>query len=318
MNEGERLFLPARSALKRPGSPGWFRGMKLVLTSGSGCFPLFFSSIGILLFTFGLAGTFGPCRDSLRESGDPRFFYAAMAFGFVFFLVPLRMLQIMANDAAGRQQVAEKRTDGPPWKWDYPWKQEKMLPDYVEDTGGSILGRVAFLSLIALFNIALQAPSWLMRGIILLFDLLGLLILVDSIRAMIQRIRFRLPTITWSGFPVAPAGALRAVIEFPRSLQPTGAAELTLRCVKDRWVEGDSGRQLYPFALWSQATTVPVAEGTTLRELRVEMPVPSNLPETNLSSGSGEASYWQLLVRIPIAGPDFETVFLVPVYNPSS
>jgi hypothetical protein len=59
---------------------------RLRASGGGGCFLLFFISIGLGLFLSGVAGTFGPYRDSLRENGDPGFFYAAMGMGTLFVL----------------------------------------------------------------------------------------------------------------------------------------------------------------------------------------------------------------------------------------
>jgi len=317
----ERIVAPPRSAVPVPGEGRAFgRGFVAGLRrEPAGCFLILFSGVGVALFALGLAGTVGPYRASLRESGDPRFFLAAMGFGTVFFLVPLRMLQVVLT--GGVNEARQERAHGPadrPWEWDYPWRPAGMRPDYTSDGGGTVLGRVAFLAFIALFNVALGSPSWLLKGIVLVLDLLGLLVLYDSFVKALQWARFREPSVAWGTFPAFLGGPLAATVRFPRRLRPTGAAKATLRCVRDEWrqretAEGEVERQLEPQALYTEARELPLPPGAPLASLDVAFDVPDDLAGTDLQEP--EATYWQLLVQVPVAGPDLETVFLAPVYR---
>jgi hypothetical protein len=285
-----------------------------------GCFLLFFVLFGAALFGFGLAGTFGPYKAALRENGDPRFFLAAMAFGTVFCLVALRMLQVVLTGGANEaRRLRARGAKDRPWEWDYPWRPAGMRPDYSGDAGGSVLGRVAFLALIGLFNIALGAPSWLLRGIVVVLDLFGLLILYDSLAKLLQWARFREPSVAWGSFPALLGGPLAATVRFPRRLRPAGPARATLRCLQDEWTErsttNGTRRELEPQSLYTETREIALPDAP-LASLDVRFEVPGDLPGTNL--GKDEATYWQLLVRVPVAGPDFETVFLAPVYRPGA
>src|ERR1044071_10154115 len=101
-HEKERVIAPPRSAVPAPGAGPVFgrRFFRLFRESGTGCFFLVFLAVGSAVFLFGLAGTIGPYREGLRENGDPRFFLAAMAFGTVFCLVTLRMMQVALTETA--------------------------------------------------------------------------------------------------------------------------------------------------------------------------------------------------------------------------
>jgi len=324
--EKSRIMAPPRSAVPVPGAGrafgrDFFRRLR---QEPAGCFLLFFCFFGLALASFGVAGTFGPYRDSLRQSGDPRFFYAAMAFGGVFFLVALRMLQVMLTGVGNAMRRQGAR--GPkqrPWEWDYPWRPRGMRPDYTADTGGTLLGRVAFFALVGLFNVAWTAPSWLLKGIVALFDLLGLLILYDSLVQVVNWLRFRQPEVAWTTFPARLGGELAATVRFPRALRPAGAAKATLRCVRDEWTErrtqDGEQRELEPHACYVETREIALPGGgerlrsLRLRSLDIRFEVPADLPGTDL--GKEEAVYWQLLVQVPLTGPDFETVFLAPVYR---
>jgi hypothetical protein len=66
-----------------------------------------------------------------------------------------------------------------------------------------------------------------------------------------------------------------------------------------------------PTVLYQQISEINIAEDK-LRELPLSFALPPDLPGTDL--GPDEATYWQVALRIPVVGPDFQTVFLAPVY----
>jgi hypothetical protein len=317
--ERKSAFAPPRSAMPVPGEAMSFAAF-LALLRGPGCFLLFFTGIGVALFLFGLAGTFGPYRDSLRENGDPRFFLAAMGMGTIFALVALRMLQVFATGSRHETRREKTRVDpGQPWASDYPWKPQGMLQDGSTGIGGMVLGRVAFLALIGFFNLALASGSWIFIIIIVVLDLFGLLILYDSLQKLWQGLRFGRPRITWTTFPAFTGSRLEAVLSPSRQLSATGPVRATLRRLKDEWTErpadrsGNVRRALEPFIHYEQEVEIPVSQGP-LQEVRIEIEVPGDQPGTDLLKE--EAVYWQLLVQVPVVGPDFESVFLAPVYRP--
>ena len=80
--------------------------------------------------------------------------------------------------------------------------------------------------------------------------------------------------------------------------------KVALRCVED--AGGDQPGALEPFAIYQQIREIDA--GGVLRELPVSFHVPSDLPGTHLSRA--RATYWQVFLQVPVAGPDFETVFL--------
>lgn len=311
-------FAPPRSAMPVPGERASLSGL-VALLRGPGCFLLIFIGIGVGLFLFGLAGTFGPYRDSLRENGDPRFFLAAMGMGTIFTLVALRMLQVAAAGSRHEDRRKKARVDPrQPWLADYPWQPQGMAPDGSTGIGGMVLGRVAFLSFIGFFNIALASGSWIFIIVIVILDLFGLLILYDSIQKVWQGLRFGRPRIAWQTFPAFTGSRLEAVLRPSRRLPATGPVRATLRCMKDEWSERSSGSSgqvqtvLEPFIHYEQELEIPIPPGP-LDEVRIEIEIPGDQPGTDLLQE--EAVYWQLLVQVPVIGPDFETVFLAPVYR---
>lgn len=312
----KRLYAPPRVNVQVPGRSEGFRGaLRRVRENGcGGCFLGFFCLFGLSFCLFGVAGTAGPWRDGLRENGDPRFFYAAMAIGAVFFLVALRMFQISVT-SPGTPRRPKGMDGAKPWTADHPWRPEGMDPDYSTGAGGYVLGRIAFLALIALFNIPMGDPGapLLLKGIVLLFDLFGLLIVYDSFQKLWQSLRHSRPRIVWQTFPALTGSRLEAVFRPARPIRPRGPIRATLRCLQDEWTEqANRASQLEAFITYEQIREIPV-ESETIDSARLAFDVPEDLPGTNLFRE--DAIYWQVLVQVPVTGPDFEAVFLAPVYR---
>jgi hypothetical protein len=316
--EHYRLYAPARVALRVPGESSLFgRGLwRLLRESQAGCMLLLFIGVGLAILLFGVAGTVGPWRDALRGNGnDPRFFLGAMAFGAVFMLVALRMLQVvLAGEANSRRRRREPASRKEPWTTDHPWKPEGMDPDYGGQTGGTILGRIAFFALIGLFNLALASPSYVLKLIVLVLDLFALLILYDSLQKIAQALRRVRARMRWLTFPAFVGSRLEGTLKFRPALRVNGPVKAVLRCVQDERTSspGEDVSSLEPFAIYRQVQEIP-PPGERLETLSVTFDIPPDLPGTRL--GREEAIYWQVAFEIPVVGPDFETVFLAPVYN---
>ena len=316
--ERKAVFAPPRNAQALPGEGGGGWAAWWTAVRNGGWFLLLFMTIGLGIFSLGLAGTFGPYRDALRATGDPGFFYAAMGIGALFALVALRMLQIVATGSGHVLRRKKQRVDARrPWTGDYPWKPAGQDPDGAgTGIGGMILGRVAFLGFIAFFNLAWTSGQWVFRIIIIVLDLFALLIVYDSVQKLWQGIRYSRPRIVWLTFPAFTGSRLEASFRSRRRLHVTGPVRVTLRCVKDSWTErpNNAPSQLEPFRIYEQVTEIPLAEDQAwIDTLRIDLALPEDLPGTDLSKD--EAVYWQLLVHVPVLGPDFETVFLAPVYQ---
>jgi hypothetical protein len=311
------LPAPSRASVPAPGAPTAFgRGIvRRFRESQAGCFFLLFLAVGGGIFLFGLAGTVGPYAEGLRAGNDPRSFLGVMAFGAVFFLIALRMTQItltgVEHDRRSRKGAGARH----PWASDHPWRPAGMGPDYASPGSGVVLGRLAILSLLGLFNLALGSGSWFVWALILMFDLLGLLILFDSLVKVLQALRRARPRVRWTTFPAFLGTRLEGVFTTRRPLAATGPVRATLRCVEDVERGGsDAGPVLEPFVIYTQTGDFPGAgrPGERIDTVAFGFDLPDDLPGTNLLRR--EAVYWQVVVEVPLAGPDFEAVFLAPVY----
>lgn len=311
-----RVFVPPRREVPVPGarSPfgsGFFRRLRKSKEAG---YLLVFMAVAAPIFLLGLAGSIGPFKEGLRTNTHPGFFMAALVCGAAFFLVPLRMLYENL-DGVARGDRKGSRTE--PWTWEYPWSTEWMKPDYTGGRGSTtILGRVALLAVIGLFNFGWATDSWVFKGILIVMDLFALLVVYDSLRKLVQWLRFRHSVVIWSEIPVFPGERLEGRIAFSRTMRVSGPPRVTLRCMADEWVkiEGqERQRQLLPFALYQETHAIPVPESGALDALDISFKIPRNLPGTDLAAE--EATYWQIAIDVPMAGPDLEEVFLAPIYD---
>jgi hypothetical protein len=125
----------------------------------------------------------------------------------------------------------------------------------------------------------------------------------------------RQPVVIWSQVPAFLGGRLEGRIAFSRRVAAQGPAKVTLRCVEDDWVERQSGkhqtRELEPFAIYKIEQEVPLSGDSDVVDFGFDLP--KTHPGTDLAKA--EAVYWQVLVSVPVVGPDLEAVFLAPVYR---
>jgi hypothetical protein len=113
----------------------------------------------------------------------------------------------------------------------------------------------------------------------------------------------------WTTFPAFLGDRLEGVFLIQSALRPNGPVKATLRCIED----AGSGETtaMEPFVMYQQVREI--AGGGVLRELPVSFDTSPDLPGTDLNRA--EATYWKVFFQVPVAGPDFETVFLAPVYE---
>lgn len=195
-----------------------------------------------------------------------------------------------------------------PGKAPEPWQPKGQMPDYTPEPGYSLRNRAVILALIFACNLLLPSVSPVLQVAILLVDIVGLVILFDTVNRLWYAFWNRKPLLRWTTFPVHTGERLEAVLVARPSLEVIGPVLAVLRCVRDDQMEGE-GR--VPMAIYSLTAEFDVP-GVRLTEIALAFEVPPDLPGTDLESD--DAVYWQVAVRIPVFGPDLEYVYLAPVF----
>ena len=312
--EKVKLGIPPLASVLRPGEGSAFgRGfLRRLIGLGPSALPyLALLAIGIGIFLFGLAGTAGPYEEALQRSYSELTYRIVLGFGAVFFLLVLRALQVELNRRRGKPVRPDRKGAGKePWTWDHPWSATWM-PPVGRAADSSLLGRVTFFAVVALCNALWLTGMRFFHVFVTLLDLLALFILYRLLRKGVQSVRFRTPVVIWEEIPVHPGGHLQGRIAFPRDVRAMGPTRLTLRCVQ----ENQAAQDLDVYAIYRETREVPLPgePGEPLDVLGFSFRVPRDEPGNALLRK--EPVYWQLVVNVPVAGPDFEAAFLAPVYS---
>ena len=238
-------------------------------------------------------------------------------FGAVFALAGLFLLTMGLSgirSAAAPPRVSQKE----PWKTDNAWDPSGARPDAPGRSVSGYLGAALFLLLIAAFNVMWTVKkdlsAWLIVTVVVgLFDLIGLLVIGSIVVAIFQRARAGVPRLSWTKFPFFTDGRFEARFTPGRTLHVTGPVRAILRCVEQTTEKDSQGRpELHPYAIYARSETIESPAGR-LEPFEVSFEIPKSVPGTDLSKP--ESTYWLLEVRAPLAGPDFSTQFLIPVYE---
>lgn len=311
--EKERLFAPARDTVPAPGAGPLFgrRFFRQLRENTGGYFLLLFTGIGVGLFLMGLTNTLG--QDAMESDTSLLSRAVPMLIGSIFILGSLQMLVSLLAPEINRERVGPAAE---PWTWDHPWRKEWMARDYASGSN-SILGRLVVIPVTGLATTAaLSEPSCVFTAVASGFGAVSVLVVYDALRRLIQWLRFRHPVVIWSSIPTFQGETLAGRIAYARPVRATAPPRVTLRCVREDWLEPvgpKQSRSLQPFAVYRETHEVPLPGKDALEWIDFAFEVPYDQPGTDLAAE--KPTYWQVVVYVPLAGPDLETVFLAPVYQ---
>jgi hypothetical protein len=213
---------------------------------------------------------------------------------------------------------------GAPWTSDNDWDPKGARPDGAQFGGvAAFFGRLFFFVFVGLMNILWTVP---MQGggrivvaiVVGLFDLIALAVLLEMVRRMVQAARVGSTKLVWRKMPFFTGERFDAVFQTSRTMRPNGAPEVTLRRIEQRLeVLPKTGVSagVHAYEAWSSKKTFPEFAEHAMTSFPFAIDVPAGQPGTDLSTR--ECTYWQLAVRVPVAGPDVEAAFLVPIYEAS-
>ena len=215
--------------------------------------------------------------------------------------------------------------NGPAWRRDRNWDSRGIGDD------SAVRLRAHFLSLlgVALFLVPFhmiwqqmeydEISSWFDYAFLIwplmiyTFELILFGSFLHLLWRLFSRLRYGRSKLEFSNFPYHIGRPLEATLRITRRLANT-EVQVELRSVQDRVVLRGSGenerQEVQAYALYRERQTIPLdAQAST----RIHFALPSDLPATNLREDP--AHYWELVVSATRAGPDFQSVFLVPVYT---
>lgn len=283
---------------------------------------------GVFLFLFGLpflgAGLFfmfaqiAGARGS--NTGNPIF---GVMFGSVFALIGAGFLYaaVAGYGRLKRQAAIEESNPQSPWLWRKDWaarradseNKKKEITYWVI----CILCNMILLPLVVGFVPQMVRKSDPRAIILLGFGSIGLILLVNAIRATIRHQRFGNTYFEFNSLPFSPGERIGGRIHLKLETQAQHGIDLRVSCVR-RVVTGSGKNQsTNQITLWQADQNVPsgaVAPGPLGRMIPVDFALPSESLVTDHDNPRDQV-LWLLHAQADVPGVDYSDDFELPVFR---
>ncbi|MEW6268090.1 MAG: hypothetical protein AB1689_02185, partial [Thermodesulfobacteriota bacterium] len=204
------------------------------------------------------------------------------------------------------------------WLRDRAWRRDGARPIEAERVLPNVVPLLLWTAYLVAFHTVWRVSRawWGVWLALAVFDLIGLVLLYFTALRVWRALRAGRCFLRWQGVPVRPGGTFAARFESSRDLGSGVQAETTLRCLRDRADNRRIGDEPAADAeeVWAETRSVPLharSDGGSWAQLSFAVPAGAR----TTSSHAARPVRWVVRVRVPTAGPDFETSFPVPVYR---
>ncbi|MFL5540114.1 MAG: hypothetical protein ACJ8J0_14075 [Longimicrobiaceae bacterium] len=232
--------------------------------------------------------------------------FGAVGFGGIAFLLANRrkMLELAA---------LEEATPDAPWLWRPEWAAGQLAyPTRV---------RLRLIWIFAAFwNFFTDPIAFLLlregraNPWMLLLPLVGVLLLVQAVRATLRFRRYGVSRLDLSTVPGVVGKSLEGVLRVPARLRPPDGFRAVLTCTLIR-TSGDSSTRSI---LWQEERSIPGEAGGTAAAPETRIPIAFDLPfdvRPYDTRHAPERVVWNLRVSARVPGVDYEAEFDVPVFR---
>lgn len=234
-------------------------------------------------------------------------------------LLVWRMAWAEARQAARRARV---RPDDPHRRLltDYPWTPEGFTAPRWQKVGPALSGAAFVTLFLSIFNywaFFMDGP-WMVKGIVILFDLLAVLAWLETLRRILHAAKFGVSRVRFERFPYAPTGPVALDWQPGTGVTRATRGTFVLRCVEE-WIEVRRSGKKRSQSLVHEAVYVDTLAFDQPYEfgpgepVRLTFEIPPGAPGTRLSAE--KPVFWELEVRLDLSGLDFQETYLVPVYD---
>ncbi len=146
------------------------------------------------------------------------------------------------------------------------------------------------------------------------FVLIGIYLLYLAIRATLRWYRFGNTTLKYSPPGAKPGQTFQATIKGSVDLPANSQCQITLLNIRRETVGSGKHRRVKTHTLYEEEKIIE----TQARNLSVGLPltflIPKEAQVTN-TTDSDNKILWQIQVKTPLKGADFEAEYSIPVYN---
>jgi hypothetical protein len=278
-------------------------------------FSLPFAGFGIFAFVEGV---------KKLSAGDTKNGFGLGAFGLVFSLVGFGLMAaaIFGGKKARQNEELKQRYADRLWLVRPEWATGKIKSTATAQSWIYLLFGVVFGGMGAAFTVAML-PQELARHhypalFVLLFPLIGFGFLIAFVRARLAHRRFGDCYFELAQIPAPLGGTLEGQISVGTRLRLEHGLHLKLSCLRRITTGSGKERHTQENILWQDEKIFrPEASLPEPEPGRSGIPVyfklPADQPEATPDNGDG--IHWRLEARAKMSGPNFSTVFEVPVFR---
>jgi hypothetical protein len=241
------------------------------------------------------------------------------AFSLVFALVGLGVMA--AGFFAKTQTPADSasRLPGapPPWQTRPEWSSPRIESSSTMGLRGVWFFAIIWCALTLPANLVI--PEEIAKGnwpvlVILLFDIVGISLLVQAVRQTLSAKKFGSVPLTLDPFPGAAGGDVGGYIDIPVAHDPGLSFRVSLSCTRRHVSGSGKNRSTHHEAKWQDEKWLnaePLGDGQVRLWFRFEPP--AGLP---VSEAPGDDyHYWQLHLSAGLPGLDLERQYELPVFQ---
>jgi len=212
-----------------------------------------------------------------------------------------------------------------PWTQRKDWAEGKVIQEGVKNLG-FLLAFTILWNLIA-NGIAgfIFVDEWGSGGgswFILIFPLVGIILIISTIRTWIRRRKYGIGVLNLDEVPGRLGERLKGVIETGVSAdkQPEGGFRLRLRCIeRSSHRDSDGDKKVREKELWSEEQQVygSISSKDFTFALSIYFNLPDDLPQTQIIP-KDDRTLWRVESSASTPGVDYAAKFEVPVYPAQS
>lgn len=219
-----------------------------------------------------------------------------------------------------RRREAMRRYAGSEAHADYAWNPGGFAPPRWGRAAGALIGAGFFTVFLSIFNWwAWGVPDspWPVKVVVVLFDLILVLVWWKTVLTIGRCVKFAGSRLVFHHFPYRLNEPIAVRWIPPRGITSADKGSFVFRCVEEYYEERGSGKERNRWLVHdelcaeTQSFDAPhdFPAGRAV-ELRFALP-----PEARATKLTSERPvYWELEVKLSLAGLDFEEWYLVPVY----
>jgi len=203
---------------------------------------------------------------------------------------------------------------------DYDWDPRGFTPARWKPAIQAISAALFISVFLSIFNwwAFFTRSETVVKIVVSVLDLFLLLFVYQTALRVGRAMKFAGSQIQFTEFPCRKPGPIKLLWKSPSGSFRANKGQFTLRCVEEFWVTTYSGRkresQLVHEEIWSAIRFLDEPHWFSRgEEVELQFDLFADTPSTNLRTA--RPVFWELEVKLEMAGLDFEERYLVPVYE---